>query len=332
MELKSYLQNKYKENENYIFDLKLNSAKPTLINGLNEEEIREIKKNPNINNINNNIIINRNLNVFYNNNNNNNNSKTNYSEAQKIFKKKPIGNSFSLNGKRLSVNDNNYSRDELNFLINQNNPENIIQINSKKKIIKRNDNFISNNFIKVNKITNNNNNFDNNTQIIVKRNLKNNINNNYNTNINSKLNENQESKIIQRISRVIKFQKLRKEKMKTLNDIKDLSQNNFDKYKFKIINVEKIPKKKNKKKDKNNVKEIRIKIYKRHDKSLSNNNLLEQRKTNHSLMRELNNLPSGKKKKFLEIIKSNILSNKSVSPGLQKILKKSIENKIGNEK
>ena len=35
--LKSYLQNKDRDNEKYIFNLKLNSAKPTLINKLNEE-------------------------------------------------------------------------------------------------------------------------------------------------------------------------------------------------------------------------------------------------------------------------------------------------------
>ena len=38
-------------------------------------------------------------------------------------------------------------------------------------------------------------------------------------------------------------------------------------------------------------------------------------------MRELNNLPSGKKKNILEIIKTNILSNKSLTSGVQKILK-----------
>ena len=75
LELKSYLQNKCRGNEHYIFNLKLNSAKPTLINKLNEDEIKEIKKNANINNINNNIIINRNLNVFYNNNNSYNNNR-----------------------------------------------------------------------------------------------------------------------------------------------------------------------------------------------------------------------------------------------------------------
>ena len=47
-------------------------------------------------------------------------------------------------------------------------------------------------------------------------------------------------------------------------------------------------------------------------------------------MKELNNLPSGKKKNILEIIKSNILSNNSVSPGVQKILNIRDEQNIGN--
>ena len=349
MELRSYLQNKYGENENYIFNLKLNSAKPALINGLNEEEYGEIKNKASINNINNNIIINRNLNVFYNHNDNKN---TNFTEAKKIFKKKPIGNSFTLNEVRKSVNDKYYSRDKLDYLINQNKSENLIQNNSKKKIKERNINNkkVENNFIKVNKIktisiTNkellNKSHLDN-TQITVEKNLNENKNE-INTNINNKISENQESMIIQRISRVIKFQKERKEKNKSSNETKDLSQNN-NKFKFKIINVEKISKKKENKKekekdkekiklkDKNIVKEIKIKIYQRNDKSLKNNNLMESRKTNHSLMRELNNLPSGKKKKFLEIIKSNILSNKSVSNGAKKILKLSTEAKFANKK
>ena len=333
-ELRSFLQNKYKEKENYIFNLKLNSAKPTLINGLNEEEIRDIKNNANINNINNNIIINRNLNVFYNNNNNyKKNSRT-------IFKKKPIGNSFSFNSIKInSIHDKQYSSDNSNFFSNTNNSENIItQKNQNKTIIERNDNY---NLIKVNKIKtisnsnqgikinneifNNKNNSPENMQITVKRNKKNNQNND--DNLNMKKEGNQESMIIQRISRVIKIQKERQKKMEMINKTTDLNKNN-DKFKFKILNIEKVDKRKKEKEKenlklnkKNNAKEIKIKIYKKYDKTSSNKYIVEPRKTNHTLMRELNNLPSGKKKNILEIIKTNILSNKSLTSGVQKILK-----------
>ena len=342
IELRPYLQNKPKQNRNYIFNLKLNSAKPTLINnmnGLNNEEIREIKNNTNINNINNNIIINRNLNVFYNNSNNNSN---NYNETKEIFRKKPLGNSFSLNEKKYNIND-------IDILYQKNSENNFnTQKNQKKKVIQRNMN--ENNFIKVNKVkkysnTNqevkkNNNNNSKILQITVKKNLnsKNNNNNNNqkNNNINNTMDVNHESMIIQRINRLIQIQK---EKKKSLNEINDSS--NPNKPKFKIVNIEKINKKNNKEFniekenikiiDKNNNKEIKIKIYERNDKSSSYKNFIEPRKTNHSLMRELNNLPSGKKKNFLEIIKTNILANKSVSPSVQKIFKIKNEDNFGNK-
>ena len=44
-------------------------------------------------------------------------------------------------------------------------------------------------------------------------------------------------------------------------------------------------------------------------------------------MRELINLPSGKKKNIVGIIKANVLANKSVSPGVKRILKISGDNK-----
>ena len=347
MELRAYLQNKYRENENYILNLKLNSAKPSLINNLNEKQILEAKKNTNINNINNNIIINRNLNVFYNNNNNNNNNS--FNTSAKIFQKKQIGNSFSINEKRNSFSDFNNLNNKLDYFINQNNSENIFNNpnNPVKKIIRRNDkNKI---FIKVNKVktiskTNqefkihndyinetNNKNISKNEQIINQNNLNNNKNNNdkkyYNKN--NKESQNQESMIIQRISRVIKKQKEKKEKIKQTNEIKNLSQNSA-KYKIKILKVEKINNKNKKQeniqiKSQNNDKNIKLKIYKRNDKSFSDKNLIEPRKTNHTLMKELNNLPSGKKKSILEIIKTNILANKSVSPGVKRLLKISNE-------
>ena len=333
MELRSYLQNNCRNKDNYIFNLKLNSAKPTLMKEFNEE----IKKNnTNINNINNNIIINRNLNVFY---NNNNNSTYNYDNSKTIFKKKPLGNSFSLNHeKKHSVNEYSHSREKLNSFDNLDNIINI-QINKNKKIVDRNENT----FIKVNKIKpihkttqeinkdiyKNKNSSLENMQITVKKNL--------NDNNNNKENENQESMIIQRISRVIKIQKEREEKKRKNNEINNLSQNP-SKYKFKILNVEKV-KNKNKEKDNkklfsiNEVKENKIKTNKKKENINNNKNIIEPRKTNHYLMRELNNLPSGKKKSILEIIKTNILSSKSsISSDYQKILKISSNNKNLNKK
>ena len=364
MELRDYLQNKCKEKENYIFNLKLNSAKPTLINGLNEEEIKEIKKNANINNINNNIIINRNLNVFYNNNNSYNNSDT-----QKIFKKKTVGNSFSHLEKKTNMNNYNHnnSMNKTNYYIPLTSTQNSfnIQKNKNKKIIKRNE--IQSNFIKVNKIKTiskinhpktlnniNNNEYENNNYISnnIQLNIKRNLNiekfkNQFSINDkNEEGEENQESKIIQRISRVFKIQKERQEKMISLNINNKHKKNNTidsniepNNFKFKIINVEKIKnknkekekdKEKTKQKGKNNLKEIKIKIYKRNDISNRNNILVDPQNINHSLMRELINLPSGKKKNIVGIIKANVLANKSVSPGVKRILKISSNKKAEN--
>jgi hypothetical protein len=334
---------------------------------INKEEINEIKnnKNTNINNINNNIIINRNLNVFYNNNNSyNNNSYTNNNDPQKIFKKKPIVNNFYLKQQNNTLNDYDYSIEKLNYFNSTNNIEDNNFNNPKKhnkKIVKRN----KDDTIKVNKIktnsgintgtnyTNSNTNSIGNFHIKVERNFFNNDINNktYNNQIDKNEGLIQESKIIQRISRVIKIQKERQEKLKSSlynKEIKDKdkhreldnSNKNKNNLKFKIINVEKIKKEKNKENNKekekekikqnikakesnNKAKEIKIKIYKRNDKTYSTNNLIDPPKTIHSIMRELNNLPSGKKKNFVEIIKSNILYNKSVSPGVQRILKMS---------
>ena len=269
-----------------------------------------------------------------------------------------IGNSFTHLEKRNNLNNYkyNHSIEKLDYFLPLKIDEHIFNNhrNISKKIIQRNKN--KNSFIKVNKMktiskTNqvkdnnnelniNDNKSSENIKIIVKRNLNNNDNyysTNYNNNIEEK--QNQESKIIQRINRVIKIQKERQEKMKTLYDkeenINETSDSNKESnnFKFKIISVKKIMNKNkvkekekeniktNKINEKNNVKEIKIKIYKRNDKASNNNIIIEPRKTNHSLMRELNNLPSGKKKSIIEIIKTNILSNKSSSPDFQRILK-----------
>ena len=357
MELRAYLQNKCKENENYIFNLKLNSAKPTLINGLNEEDIKEIKKNANINNINNNIIINRNLNVFY---NNNNNSTSNY-DTQKIFKKKTIGNSFSHLEKRNSLKNLNYNhwKNKTAYFLPLTDTQNSfnIQKNKNKKIIQRND--IQSNLIKVNKIKtvskanqleklnikneNENNNYIlDNMQLNIKRNLNDEKFNNHQSIEDKKEEEeqNQESKIIQRISRVFKIQKERQEKNSKHNKNHTIDFNTeSNNFKFKIIDIKKIKNKNQDKekekefinqKDKNNLKEIKIKIYKRNKNSNLTNILVDPQKMNHTLMRELINLPSGKKKNIVGIIKANVLANKSVSPGVKRILKISGDTKVEN--
>ena len=205
-----------------------------------------------------------------------------------------------------------------------------------KKFYNANKEIKNNNEVKNNKNNNNNSKI---LQITVKKNLNNKNNNNpkYND-INNTLDEKHESMIIQRINRLIETQKERQEKNKSLSGINNTG--NSNKFKFKIINIEKINKKNQEiKKEKehhetnkeNNNKEIKIKIYERNDKSSSYKNLIEPRKPNHSLMRELNNLPSGKKKNFLEIIKTNILANKSVSHSVQKIFNLKNEDNFTNK-
>ena len=227
-----------------------------------------------------------------------------------------------------------------------------IQKNKNKKIIQRND--IQNNFIKVNKIKTISK--TNQPQNLITENMQSNIKRNLNNekfeqhlsldDKNEQDEQNNESKIIQRISRVFKIQKDRQEKMASLNinnkhkknQTIDLN-NELNNFKVKIIDIKKI-KNKNQEKEKekestrqkckNNLKEIKIKIYKRNEKSNQNNILVDPHKMNHTLMRELINLPSGKKKNIVGIIKANVLAYKSVSPGVKRILKISENNRVEN--
>ena len=89
-----YLNNTYKnkQEEKYIFNT--NDEKPNKYLLTDNNSLYYNKQNPetHLNNINNNIIINRNLNVFYNDN-----------SFQRIFKKKSIGNSFSISEKKKKI-------------------------------------------------------------------------------------------------------------------------------------------------------------------------------------------------------------------------------------
>ncbi len=71
----------------------------------NTNDYKNIGKNLNINNINNNIIINKNLNIYCNN------------SPQKIFKKKALGSSFSINDRNKKIKSINNSIDKMLFLI-----------------------------------------------------------------------------------------------------------------------------------------------------------------------------------------------------------------------
>ena len=114
---------------------------------------------------------------------------------------------------------------------------------------------------------------------------------------------NQKSKIIQRISRVLKTQKER-EKMKSLEKIKvNQKENNKNNNKEPI----------NDKTPKGEIKIIRDETPK--------SEILDEHKKRHTLsIKELINVPSSKKKNFLDIIKSNNLSNKIISPNAKKII------------
>ena len=150
-------------------------------------------------------------------------------------------------------------------------------------------------------------------------------------NINEKINL--KSKIIQRISRVIKVQKEneKEEKLKTFEKIKvNQNENNLREITKNLNNLnyigvttilkkEKDKKEKDKKNKNENINksftETKIQITK------SYNNLFDTQNRKLVLMKELVNLSSGKRRTILDIIKNNNMSNKSVSPTAKTILK-----------
>ena len=365
---KSYnnLKNKEKKLNSNIEDLKmyLNYNK----NQKNRNEVNKpmIKPKKKFNNINNNIIINRNLNVFYNNNDYN---------LQKIFKKKSIGNSFSINEKKYK---SNISSEKFHLMRGKK------VLNLKKRVkndylnkisIKKESKNIGNNFstfIKVNKINNKINNKKDNKTINISSDINNISFGNYdslssnNIFINSKVKEqknnsnsnnincinnneniiNQKSEIIQKISAILKAQREKREKKKSFEKIKVNQKNNYLDIKKKLIyyklnNVElNIKVQKNKEKEKEKIKEkgkekekekrkekIKSRSY-TEIKADDSENIAEFGKRNLLQFKDLINLPFGKKKNILEIVKKNNLSNKSASPNLKRLIRMSSDPRI----
>ena len=307
--IRSYMSNKYKNKKNLIFDLKQRSDKKNLL-------IDDYQKNKNINinnfnNINNNIIINRNLNIIYNNNN----------STHKIFKKKTIGNSFSINDKKHKLNKiNNYFK-EKRFLGNITGINNsVFNIKQRYNNVWKNSGILTENNemekIKVNK------------QIRSIKNINsesNYINNITFTNEGEHHENSQKSKIIQRISRVLKTQKEREEKNEKLKTFEKIKVHQKEKNKNTPPKERKVEDKK--KEDKTPKGDNNNEIIK------DNINKINSNKNKNSLsIKELINTPFGKKRNILDIIKSNNLSNKLVSPNSKNIYQISTDPKRINKK
>ena len=328
-DLRKYLNNnKYKQKEKYIFNLKRRSNNKSLqIDNSNILCLQNQNQNhkEDLTNINNSIIINKNLNVYYNDDD----------SLQTIFKKKAIGNAFKLNEKNQKINKFNYSLEKVKtqspnkkpkimekpFKIKRTAKEWKKKLCNKVKEKKDENTFIKvnkmNSQLKVNKTINNSNNISSGNiflNIYKKNNNKNNkskkyiINNTYE----------EKTKIIQRISRLLKTQKEKDERMKSFekirvnqkeSGIKKISRNLNDS-KFNYIGVTTIKQKKEKeekeKMKSNTEKKTRI--------AKSYNNIFDRKKRSLLLMKELINLPFGKKRTILEIVKTNNILSKSVSP------------------
>ena len=253
---KSYnnLKNNEKRHINNIEDLKMHLKYSK--NQKNRSEVNKpmIKPKKKFNNINNNIIINRNLNVFYNNNDYN---------LQKIFKKKPIGNSFSINEKKYKF----YNSSEKFPLMMAMREKKVFNLKKRlkndfrnklnNKIEHKNIGSNLNTFIKVNKIINkkdnktinissdiNNISFgnmdsisSNNIFINNKAKEKKSSSNYNNISIinNSENIINQKSELIQKISGLLKAQREKKEKKKSFEKIKVNQKSNYLDIKKKLI-------------------------------------------------------------------------------------------------
>ena len=300
--LRAYMSNNKNKNKKNIFELKQNHKKNFFADDYQKNKNININ---NFNNINNNIIINRNLNIIYNNNNSSN----------KIFKKKTIGNSFSINDKKHKFNKmNNYFK-ERRYL------GNVTGINNSVFNIKQRYN---NDFNNTEILSENNEK----EKIKVNKQIKsfNNINseNNYINNITftneSEHNDNnsQKSKIIQRISRALKTQKEREEKNEKIKKFEKIKVHQKEKERNKNITPKKRKIEENKKED----------ITPKGDDIKKDFN-----KTKNSLsIKELIKTPFGKKRNILDIIKSNNLSEKLLSPNSKNIYQISTDPKRINKK
>jgi len=302
--LRNYMSNNKNKNKKNIFNQKQNHKKNFFMDDYQKNKNININ---NFNNINNNIIINRNLNIIYNNNNSSN----------KIFKKKTIGNSFSINDKKHKFNKmNNYFK-ERRYL------GNVTGINNSVFNIKQRYNNEFNNT----EILSENNEKE---KIKVNKQIKsfNNINseNNYINNITftneSEHNDNnsQKSKIIQRISRALKTQKEREEKNEKIKKFEKIKVHQKEKEKERNKNI--TPKKR------------KIEENKKEDITPKGDDIKKDfNKTKNSLsIKELIKTPFGKKRNILDIIKSNNLSEKLLSPNSKNIYQISTDPKRINKK
>jgi hypothetical protein len=291
--VRNYLSIKRRKNKNYLIDLKKHNSNTF---------VDEPKYN--INNFNNNIIINKSLNIFYNNN-----------SLSRIFKKKTIGNSFSINDniKQKKINSINNSIDRHAFFMNRTmgneNKKFYIKKNKckndiKKKLLDNPDGNSSNTFIekiKVNRQFKPDKKINNINNIITE---KNKYDNEF---LNS---EDQKSKIIQRISRVLKKHKEKeKEKMKSIEEIKvnqNIKNNN-------LILDDKTPKA----------------INKTINEKAPKTEISDEFKKKYTLsIKELINVPFlSKKKNIIDIIKTNNLYDKLISPNTKKALQINTEPK-----
>ena len=286
---KYYLSNnKNKINNNgnrYTFNLKQNN--------INDNDYQNQDNNKlNINNINNNIIINKNLNIYYNNN------------LQKIFKKKTIGNSFSINDRKQKSNYINTINNSNIYMDNLFKIKNKYKNEWNKKLIENKDTENNETIIKVNRQNKSINNI--NSIITENKYLK-------FDNEKEDIDLKQKSKIIERISRVLKTQKERE--LKKSNEKIKLNQNQKDKEaNIKANNNnENINNDKASKGNKNENKIITT--------PKDNNDIIkEQRKKNNLSIKELINIPSSKKRNILDLIKSNNLANPLVSPDSKKLM------------
>ena len=332
--LRNYISNK--NNNKNIFNLKYNNSNDYQNNG------NKLK----INNINNNIIINKNLNIFYNN------------SPQTIFKKKTIGNSFSINDKNQKIKSINNSIDKNAIFQKINISKNNLFYNIKnqyknewkRKLIKQNKYENSNivEKIKVNRQFKNKNIYD-----INNFNTENTYSK-FDNEIVDKINDIQKNQIIKRISRVLKNQKEREEKRKSLEKIKvnqkeieklnNINMNNERTNDIRLRNenkniYDKTPKEKNTNiKDKTPKENDNDKTYKEENQNIKGktpegkgqnindktpkgiDKSKETKKTNTLKIKELINIPSSKKKNILDLIKTNNLTNQLFSPDSKRLI------------
>ena len=311
------LRNYVNKNNKNIFNLKCN----------NPNNYQNNWDKLNINNINNNIIINKNLNIFYNN------------SPQQVFKKKTIGNSFSINDKAQKIKSINNSIDKNAIFQKINISKNNLFFNFKngyknewkRKLIGNDNKYENSNIvekIKVNRQFKNKNIYD-----ITNFNTENTYSK-FDNEIEDKITNNQKNQIIQRISRVLKNQKEREEKRKSLEAIK-VKQKEIEKVNTnKKINNEtnKDTKSKNEnnniydKTPKEKIQNINDKTPKGenqniNDKTPKGNDISKDiKKTNTLSIKELINIPSSKKKNILELIKTNNLTNQLFSPDSKRLI------------